>query len=148
VERGGEDTDGHESKEIRIGEIALDVEVGGLAMGEPALGIKMPADVKEGDEARVTLKGIEPVLYPGIRRDVGLPTEPDVNAIEPVEEHGKKNEGPFDERTERDGLEFAGDVVIFSGTDESSAVGPEMLGKKSSDRDDSRKGVKLSKQVA
>ena len=148
MEGRGEDADGHKEKEIRIGEIVLDVEVGGLAMGEPSLGVEMPADVEKSDEAGVALKGVKPVLHPGIRGDVGLAAKPDVNAIAAVVEHGKKNEGPFNKGTEGDGLELAGDVVIFSGADECGAVGPEMFGKESANRDDTRKGVEFSKQVA
>jgi hypothetical protein len=148
MEGGGQDTDGHKEKEIGIGEILLDVEVGGLAVCEPALSVEMPADVEESDETGIALKGVEPVLDPGIGRDVGLAAEPDVNAVEAVEKHGKKNKGPFHKGTERDGLQLARDGIIFFGADESGAVGPEMFSQKGSDRDDSRKRVEFSKQIA
>jgi hypothetical protein len=148
MEGRGQDTEGHKEKEIGIGQIMLDVEVGGLAVSEPAFGIEMPADVEESDEAGIALQGVQPVLDPGIGRDVGLAAEPDVNAVEAVEKHGKKNEGPFNKETERDGLKLARNGVIFIGTDESGAVGPQMFSQKSSDWDDSRKRVEFSKQIA
>jgi hypothetical protein len=61
-----------------------------------------------------------------------------------VIEHGKEDEGPFDEGTERDGLEVAGNFVIFCCRDEHGAVGPEMFGEESANGNDSGKRVKFS----
>jgi len=144
MEGGGEDTDGGEEEEIGIGEKVFDFGVGGFAVSEPALGVEMPGDVGEGDEAGVALGGVEPVPYPGVRGDVGLAANPDVDAVAGVIEHGKEDEGPFDKGTERNGLEVAGDFVIFGSGDEDGAVGPEMFGKERADRNDSRKRVKFS----
>src|SRR5882762_8917114 len=113
MERGGENADGSEEEEVRIGEEVLDFGVGGFAMSEPALGVEMPCDVGEGDEAGVALRGVEPIPYPGVGGDVGFASNPDVDAVAGVIEHGKENEGPFDEGTERDGLEVAGDFVVL-----------------------------------
>src|ERR1700756_4916442 len=113
VEGGGEDADGGEEKEIGIREKLFDFGVGGLAVSEPALSVKMPGYVGEGDEAGVALRGVEPVPYPGIGGDVGLAAYPNIDAIAGVIEHGQEDEGPFDKGAEGDGLEIAGDFVIF-----------------------------------
>ena len=144
MERGCEDADGGEEEEIRIGKEVFDFGVGGFAVGEPALGVEMPGNISEGDQTGVALGGVEPVPYPGIRRDVGLAAYPDVDAVAGVIKHGEENEGPLDERTERDGLEVAGDFVVFGSGDENSAVGPEMFGEKRADGNDSGKRVKFS----
>src|SRR5258708_4625867 len=144
MERGGENADGGEEEEIRIGEELRDFGVGGFAVSEPALGVKMPGDVDEGDEAGVALGGVEPVPYPGIGGDVGLAAYPYIDAVTGVVEHGKEDEGPFDERAEGDGLEVAGDFVIFGSGDEDGAVGPEMSGEKSANGNDSGKRMKFS----
>src|SRR5258708_17943309 len=130
VERGGENADGGEEEEIRIGEELRDFGVGGFAVSEPALGVKMPGDVDEGDEAGVALGGVEPVPYPGIGGDVGLAAYPYIDAVTGVVEHGKEDEGPFDERAKGDGLEVVGDLIVFGAGDENSAVGPERIGEK------------------
>src|SRR5258708_844288 len=144
MERGGENADGGEEEEIRIGKEMLDFIVSGFAVGEPALGVEMPGNVGEGYEAGVALGGVEPVPYPGVRGDVGLATYPDIDAVAGVIEHGEKNEGPFYEGAEGDGLEIAGDFVVLGGGDEDGAVGPEMFGKKRANRNDSGERVKFS----
>src|SRR5579862_2578165 len=67
MEGGGENADEHKEEEPRVGEELFDVGVGGTAVGEPALGVEMPGDVDEGDEAGVALRGVEPVPYPWVR---------------------------------------------------------------------------------
>ncbi len=113
-------------------------------MGEPALGVEMPGDIKESDEARVALSGVEPVPYPGIRGDVGLAAYPYIEAVAGVVEHGKEDEGPFNERAKGDGLEVVGDLIVFGAGDENGAVGPEMFGEKSANGNDSGKRMKFS----
>src|SRR5260370_41999232 len=97
-------------------------------MGEPALGVEMPGDIKECDEARVALSGVEPVPYPGIRGDVGLAAYPYIEAGAGVVEHGKEDEGPFNERAKGDGLDVVGDLIGFGAGDGNGAVGPEKFG--------------------
>ena len=144
MEGRGENADGGEEEEIGIGEELLDLDVGGFAVGEPALGVEMPGDVEEGDEAGVALGGVEPVPYPGVGGDVGLAAYPYIDAVAGVVEHGQENEGPLDERAERDGLEVAGDFVIFCRGDEDGAVGPEMFGEERANGNDSGKRMKFS----
>jgi len=144
MEGGGEDADGGEEEEIRIGEKLFYFGVGGFAVGEPALGVEMPGDVQEGDEAGVALGGVEPVPYPGIGGDVGFAAYPYIDAVSGVVEDGEEDEGPFDERAEGDGLEVAGDFVIFGSGDEGGAVGPEMFGEERANGNDSGKRMKFS----
>src|SRR5882724_230611 len=59
MEGGGENADGGEEEEIRIGEKVFDFGVSGFAVSEPPLGVEMPGDVGEGDEAGVALRGVE-----------------------------------------------------------------------------------------
>jgi len=144
VERRGEDADGSEEEKVRIGEKVLDFGIGGFAVSEPALRVEMPGDVGKGDEAGVALDGVEPVPYPGVRRDIGFTANPDVDAVAGVVEHGKEDERPFDEGTEWDGLEIAGDFVVFCGGDEDGAIGPEMFGEKGANGNDSGERMKFS----
>src|SRR5271167_1980885 len=116
-------------------------------MGEPAFGVKMPADINERDEAGIALERVEPIFYPRIRRDVGIPAKPDINAVSAVIQHGKENKCPFHERTKWNGLQFAGNGVVFFGRNENSAVGPEMLGKKCPDWNNPRQRMQLSEQI-
>ena len=144
MEGGGENADGGESKKIRIHEEVLNFVVSGAAVCEPALSVKMPGDVDEGDEAGVTLRGVEPVPYPGVGGDVGLATYPYIDAIAGVVEHGEEDEGPFDERAKGNGLEISRDLIVFGPGDEDGAVGPEMFGEKRANGNDSGKRVKFS----
>lgn len=131
MERGGDNANDHKSEKPGIGEIPRDGSVGGTAVGEPAFGVEMPADVDEGDETGVALERVQPIFDPGIGGDVGIAAEPDVDAVEAVVKNGKEYEGPFGERTERNGLELAGDGVVFLGRDKDGAVRPEMFGEES-----------------
>src|SRR5260370_27935212 len=40
------------------------------AMREPAFRVKMPADIRKRDDARVPLRRVKPISYPGICRNV------------------------------------------------------------------------------
>src|SRR5260370_3829717 len=144
MEGRGEDADGGEEKEIGIGEKLFAFGVGGLAVREPGLGVEMPGDIGEGDEAGVTLRGVEPVPYPGIGGDVGLAAYPDIDAIAGVIEHGQEDEGPFDERAEGDGLEVAGNFIVLGSGDEDRAVGPEMFGEERANGNNSGKRMQFS----
>src|SRR5579863_8143105 len=53
MEGTGQDADGGEDQEIRIGEKLFDFGVSGFAVGHPALGVQMPGDVNEGDKTGV-----------------------------------------------------------------------------------------------
>jgi hypothetical protein len=114
---------------------------------EPALRVKMPGDVIEGDQSSASLQRVQPILNPGIKRDVGIPAEPNVDAITAVIEHRMKNNSPFDERPERNRLQLAGDGVVFFRRDENGAVGPEMFGKECANRDNAGKRMQLSEQI-
>src|ERR1700739_3429353 len=92
MEGGGENADGGEEKEIRIGEKLFYFGVGGFAVSEPALGVEMPGDVNEGDEAGVALRCVEPIPYPGIGGDVGLAAYPNIDAVAGVIEHREEDE--------------------------------------------------------
>src|ERR1700739_534597 len=81
MEGGGEDADGGEEEEIRIGEKLFDFGVGGFAVSEPALGVEMPGDVNEGDETCVALCRVQPVAFQGIEGDVGLAAYPYIDAV-------------------------------------------------------------------
>src|SRR5208283_757525 len=147
MEGAGQDADGGEDEEIRIGEKMFDFGVSGFAVGHPALGVKVPADVDESDQAGVALRCVEPVAYPGIGGDVGLAANPNIHAIAGVEEHGEEDGSPLDEGAEGDGLQVAGDFVVLGGGDEDGAVGPEMLGEKRADGDDSGKRMEFAQKI-
>ena len=106
MERRGEYANDGESEKIGIHEEVLNFIVGGAAVGEPALGVEMPGDVDEGDEAGVALRGVEPVPYPGVGGDVGFAAYPYIDTVAGVIKHREKDESPFDERTEGDSLEI------------------------------------------
>ena len=144
MEGTGQDADGGEDQEIRIGEKLFDFGVSGFAVGHPALGVQMPGDVNEGDKTGVALGGVKPVPYPGIGRDVGFAAYPYIYAVAGVEKHGEEDGGPLNERTEGDGLEVAGHFVVFGGRDEDGAVGPKMFGKKRANGNDAGQRVKFS----
>src|SRR5271170_7660303 len=55
-----------------ICEVARNGSVGGFAVGHPALGIQVPADVSKSDKPGVTLQREQPVLNPWILRDIAL----------------------------------------------------------------------------
>ncbi len=82
-------------------------------MREPALRVKMPADVRKRDDASVPLRRVEPIPYPGIRRDVGFAAQPNVNTVAAMEKHGKKNGSPFHDQPERNGLKLLRSGVVF-----------------------------------
>ena len=144
MEGGGENADGGESKKIRIHEEVLNFVVSGAAVGEPTLRVKMPGDVREGDEAGVALGGVEPVPYPGVGGDVGLAAYPYIDAVAGVIEHREENEGPFDEGAEGDSLEIRRNLIVFEAGHEDGAVGPEMFGEKRADGNDSGERMKFS----
>src|ERR1700688_4053669 len=73
VKRRSQHTD-HEKCEIPgTQQIIRDGCVGGASMGDPALSVKMPADINESDESGPALQGVEPVAHPGILRNVRFP---------------------------------------------------------------------------
>src|SRR6266480_5571801 len=99
-------------------------------MGEPALGIKMPANIAKRYDARVSLGKVEPIPHPRIRRHVRLAAQPNVNAVAAMEQQGKKNASPFHDQAERNGLKFLRSRVVFLSAYKRGAVGPEMLRQK------------------
>jgi len=136
MEGAGEDANQSEGEEPGIHEEVLDFFVGGTPVGGPALRVEMPGDVNESEEAGVALRGVEPVPYPGIGGYVGFAAQPDVDAVEGVEKHREKNGGPFDERTEGDGLQIVRNLVVFGAGDKNGTIGPEMFGEESAYRND------------
>src|SRR5260370_40671946 len=96
-------------------------------MREPALRVKMPADVRKRDDARVSLRGVEPIPYPRIRRNVRFAAQPNVNTVAAMEKHGKKNGSPFHDQAERNGLKLFRRRVVLLSTRNRGAVAPERL---------------------
>src|SRR5260370_22470294 len=70
MERGGQHANEKKSQVPRILHVLGDVCVRRPAVREPALRVKMPADIHKGDQSRVSLRRVEPVPYPRIRRDL------------------------------------------------------------------------------
>src|SRR5260370_3322900 len=95
MERRSEHSDDKEREVPGIPHILGDVCICRPAMREPALRVKMPADVRKRDDASVPLRRVEPIPYPGIRRDVRFAAQPNVNTVAAMEKHGKKNGPPF-----------------------------------------------------
>src|SRR5213595_3492376 len=91
-------------------------------MREPALGIKMPANIGERDDARVSLGQVEPIPHPRIRRHVRLAAQPNVNAVAAMEQQGKKNASPFHDQAERNGFKLLRSRVVFLRTYKCGAV--------------------------
>ena len=141
---GGEDANGGEKEKIRIAEKLFDFSVCGFAVSQPALGVEMPGDVEEGDEAGVALRAVKPVPYPGVGGDVGLAAYPYIDAVAGVIEHREENEGPFDKGAEGDSLEIRRNLIVFEAGHEDGAVGPEMFGEKRADGNDSGERMKFS----
>ena len=148
MKRRGEHTN-HEKREIpRIWQIIGDRCVGGTAVGDPALGVKVPADINEGHEPGPTLQGVEPVAHPRILRNVRLAAQPDINAVTAVIQNGQKNKHPFHKNSVRNGLQILGSLIVFLRADQGRAVGPEMLGQKCANGNNSGKRMQLAKKVA
>src|SRR6266852_3244181 len=125
---GGQHPKNGKCQRIRIGQKMIHFRVGGFAVGEPALGIKMPADIGEGDQAGVALHSVEPVPYPRIVGYVGFSAYPYIDAVTRVEQHGEEDSDPFDKWPERNGLQLARDFIVLRRAHQNCAVGPEMFG--------------------
>src|SRR5580704_2146712 len=82
MEGGRKNSDHGEREKPWIMEKVLDFRVGRFAVGHPTLGIQVPADINEGDQTGVALRGEKPISYPGIGREVGFAANPDVHAVE------------------------------------------------------------------
>src|SRR5713226_9973475 len=66
MERRSEHADDEKHQVPRVLHVFGHVGIRGPAMREPALGVKMPANIRKRDDARVSLRGIKPVPYPRI----------------------------------------------------------------------------------
>src|ERR1700730_15235677 len=81
-----------------IGQIVRDGCIGGSAVGDPTLGVKMPTDINESYKPGPTLQSVQPVANPRVLRDVRLAAQPDVHAETTVIEEGQKDKHPFHEK--------------------------------------------------
>src|SRR5258708_13239391 len=88
MERRSEHSDDKEREVPGIPHVLGDVCICRPAMREPALRVKMPADVRKRDDARVSLRGVDPIPYPRIPRTVRFAAQPNINAISTMEKHG------------------------------------------------------------
>src|SRR6266851_955276 len=70
MERRGEHADDKKGQIPRILHVLGDVCIRRPAMSEPALRVKMPADIRKRDDACVSLRRVQPIPYPRICRDV------------------------------------------------------------------------------
>src|SRR5579863_4534888 len=102
----GENSDQSKGEKPRILEKMLDFHVGGFAVSEPALRVEMPADINERNESGVALRAVKPIPHPRIRRDVGPAANPDVDAVERMENQRQENSAPFHKRSEWNRLQF------------------------------------------
>src|SRR3984893_3897487 len=130
MERRGEHPHDKEREVPRILHVHGDAFVSRCAMREPALGVKMPANIRKRDQARVSLRQVEPIPYPRVRRNVRSAAQPNVNPIAAVKEHWQKNAYPFHEQPERNGLKVLRSRIVLRPADERRTVGPEMLRQK------------------
>src|SRR5216683_6417460 len=147
MKRRSEDSYDKKGQVPRILHVFRNVRIRRSAMREPALRVKMPANVRKRDDARVSLRRVEPIPYPRIRRDIGFAAQPNVNAIAAVKKHGKKNSSPFHNQAERNGLQFLRSCVVFLRAYECGAVGPEMLRQKCPNGKDAGKRMQLSEEI-
>src|SRR5262249_15412467 len=99
----------------------------------------MPADVGKCDQTCVPLKGVKPVPYPGIRRNVRFSLQPDINAVNTVKQNRQKNRPPLDKGTKWDRLQLARHFVVSLRAYQSRAVRPKMLSEKRSNGKDAGK---------
>src|ERR1700731_4852410 len=114
----------------RILHVHGDAFVSRRAMGKPALGVQMPANICKRDQARVALRQVEPIPYPRIRRNVRFAAQPNVNPVAAVKEHRQKNASPFHDQPERNGLKVLRSRIVLRPADERRTVRPEMLRQK------------------
>src|SRR5713101_2923919 len=94
MKRRSEHADNKKRQVPRILHVFRNVRIRRSAMREPALRVKMPANVRKRDDARVSLRRVQPVPYPGIRRDIRFSAQPDVNPVSTVKQHRQKNRSP------------------------------------------------------
>src|SRR5205809_796815 len=92
----------------------------------------MPSNIGERDQAGIPLQREQPILYPWILRNVGLPAQPDINAISAMKQNGEKNKRPFHKNAKRNGLQGLRRLVVLPNPNQCCAVGPKMLGQKRS----------------
>src|SRR5260370_38152587 len=70
MERRSEHANDKKRQVPRILHVFSHVGIRRPAMREPAFRVKMPADIRKRDDARVSLRSVEPIPYPGICRNV------------------------------------------------------------------------------
>src|SRR5215472_13772099 len=116
-------------------------------MCEPALGVQMPADVRERDKPGVALRDIKPIPHPRIGGNVGLPTQPDVHAVERVKQHRQEDNAPLYKRPEWNGLQVSRNLVVLRGVYESRAIRPKVFCQKCPNGKYAGKGMKLSEKI-
>src|SRR5262249_53833270 len=107
----------------------------------------MPANIGERNQARVPLKRVKPVPHPRIGRHVRFSAQPDVNAVNAVEQNRQKDRAPFDKWAKRNRLQLARHFVVPLRAYQSRAVRTKMFGEECSDWNDSGKRRELSKKI-
>src|SRR5215467_3974397 len=116
-------------------------------MREPPLGVKVPADINKGNQARITLQCVKPVLHPRILRNVRLASPPDVDSVAAVKQNRQHDHEQFDQRPEWNGLQISGNGIVFVDADQSCAIGPEMLRQKCANGNYAAQRMKFSEEI-
>src|SRR6267378_717794 len=70
MERRGQHTDDKKGQVPRILHVLRDVRIRRSATREPALRVKLPANIRKRDDARIPLRNVEPIPYPWVCRSV------------------------------------------------------------------------------
>src|SRR5450631_782966 len=132
MERRGGDSYEIKGDEPGIHHGGLNVGVCGHAAADEALGVQVPGDEDESDDAGPTLERVHPVGHPGMAEDVRLPFPPDIHAVEAMEQKRQPEHRGFDKNAPGNQLKFAGNRVVALGAYQGVAVGPEMFGEECS----------------
>ena len=116
-------------------------------MRQPPLCIQMPPNIGERNQAGVPLQREQPILDPGIFRNIRLAAQPDVYAVAAVIQNGQENERPLDENAKRDRLQSLGSLVVLACADQRGAVRPKMFREKRSNRNYAGQRMKLAEEI-
>src|ERR1700723_20438 len=147
VKRRRKHTDQEKRQIQRIRHVVRDRHIGRLTVCQPALGVKVPGDINESDQAGVTLEREKPVFHPGISRHVRLPLQPYIDAVSGVVQKRKKNEAPFGNQSKRNRLKSLRRFVVLLRAHQSGAVRPKMLGEESSNRNNASQRMEFAEEI-